>query len=188
MFPKKGSDVPEIRFKGFSDNWERYKLEEVVTEIVAGGDIDNNLIREKGRFPVIANAITKDGIVGYYDTKYRVEAPAVTVTGRGYVGHAKVRNVNFTPVVRLLSLKSNHDVFFLENAINTLKIVVESTGVPQLTIPQLSKYEISLPKTLVEEQKIGSYFRNIDTIITLHERKLEKLKNIKKTCIEKMFV
>lgn len=188
MFPKNGSNVPEIRFKGFSDAWEQRKLGDVATEMVAGGDIDKDLILDEGRYPVIANALTNDGIVGYYNEDYRIKAPAVTITGRGDVGHAKARIVDFTPVVRLLSLKSNHDVFFLENAINTLKIVIESTGVPQLTVPQLAKYEISFPKSLDEEEKIGVYFNQLDDLITLHQRELEKLKNLKKACLEKMFV
>ena len=172
----------------FAVSWEQRKLGEVSTEMVAGGDIGKDLILDEGRYPVIANALTNDGIVGYYNEDYRIKAPAVTITGRGDVGHAKARIVDFTPVVRLLSLKSNHDVFFLENAINTLKIVIESTGVPQLTVPQLVKYEISFPKSLDEEEKIGVYFKQLDDLITLHQRELEKLKNLKKACLEKMFV
>ena len=168
---------PRIRFKGFSDAWEQRKLGDVATEMVAGGDIDKDLILNEGRYPVIANALTNDGVVGYYNEDYRIKAPAVTVTGRGDVGHAKARIVDFTPVVRLLSVKSNHDIFFLENAINTLKIVIESTGVPQLTVPQLAKYEISFPKSLDEEEKIGTYFRNLDNLITLHQREC-----LPKTC------
>ena len=138
--------------------------------MIAGGDVDKSLLCEDGSCPVIANALTNDGIIGYYKNEYRVKAPAVTVTGRGDVGHAKARNVDFTPVVRLLSIKSEHDIYFLENAINTIKIVVESTGVPQLTVPQLSKYVISYPNSSDEETKIGTYFRNLDHLITLHQR------------------
>ena len=155
--------------------------------MVAGGDIDKDLILAEGQYPVIANALTGDGIVGYYDKEYRVNAPAVTVTGRGDVGHAKARLVNFTPVVRLLSVKSEHDVFFLENAINTLKIVIESTGVPQLTVPQLAKYEVAFPRQLDEEEHIGAFFNQLDHLITLHQRKFEKLTNVKKSMLEKMF-
>ena len=178
---------PQLRFAGFDDTWEQRKLGEVATEMVAGGDIDKDLILDEGRYPVIANALTNDGIVGYYNEDYRIKAPAVTITGRGDVGHAKARIVHFTPVVRLLSLKSNHDVFFLENAINTLKIVIESTGVPQLTVPQLAKYEISFPKSLDEEEKIGAYFKHLDNLVTLHQRKYDKLTNVKKSMLEKMF-
>ena len=188
MFPKNGSNVPEIRFKGFTEAWEQRKLGDIASDMIAGGDIDKDLILAEGQYPVIANALTGDGIVGYYDKEYRVNAPAVTVTGRGDVGHAKARLVNFTPVVRLLSVKSEHDVFFLENAINTLKIVIESTGVPQLTVPQLAKYEVAFPRQLDEEEHIGAFFKQLDHLITLHQRELEKLKNLKKACLEKMFV
>ena len=161
---------------------------DIASEMVAGGDIDRDLILEKGNYPVFANAVNGEGIVGYYDQKYRIYAPAVTVTGRGDVGHAKARLVNFTPVVRLLSIKSIHDVFFLENAVNILNIVIESTGVPQLTVPQLSKYEVRIPPEIIEEEQIGIFFKKLDHLITLHQRKLEKLNKIKKAMLEKMFV
>ncbi len=183
----KKASTPALRFKGFTYTWEQRRLGEIATEMVAGGDIDKDLILDEGCYPVIANALTNDGIVGYYNSDYRIIVPAVTVTGRGDIGHAKARIINFTPVVRLLSIKSNHDVFFLENAINTLKIVIESTGVPQLTVPQLAKYEISFPKSLDEEERIGTYFRNLDHLITLHQRKYDKLTNMKKSMLEKMF-
>ena len=184
MFPRKGQKVPEKRFPGFTDDWEQRKLGDIASDMVAGGDIDKDLILAEGQYPVIANALTGDGIVGYYDKEYRVNAPAVTVTGRGDVGHAKARLVNFTPVVRLLSVKSEHDVFFLENAINTLKIVIESTGVPQLTVPQLAKYEVAFPRQLDEEEHIGAFFKQLDNLITLHQRKLEEMKNQKKALIQ----
>jgi len=162
--------VFSLLFATSTFSWEQRKLGDIASDMVAGGDIDKDLILAEGQYPVIANALTGDGIVGYYDKEYRVNAPAVTVTGRGDVGHAKARLVNFTPVVRLLSVKSEHDVFFLENAINTLKIVIESTGVPQLTVPQLAKYEVSFPRQLDEEEHIGAFFKQLDHLITLHQR------------------
>ncbi len=188
MFPKNGEVVPEVRFKGFTDDWEQRKLGDICMEMLAGGDIDKEKIVGQGKYPVIANALTNDGIVGFYEHDYRVKSPAVTITGRGDVGHAKARKVDFTPVVRLLAIRTNHDVDFIENAINTLKVTVESTGVPQLTVPQLEKLELFIPPTIAEEQIIGAYLRQLDNLITLHQRKLEKLKNIKKSCLEKMFV
>lgn len=187
MFPQNGKKIPEIRFAKFTEDWEQRKLGEEAFEMVAGGDIDKDLILEEGRYPVIANALSNDGIVGYYASEFRIKAPAVTVTGRGDVGHAKARSVDFTPVVRLLSIKSDHDVFFLENAINTLQIVVESTGVPQLTVPQLAKYEIAFPKSLEEEKQIGTLFCHLDNLITLHQRKYNELKEVKKFMLQNMF-
>ena len=187
MFPQNGADKPEIRFKGFTDAWEQRELGEIATEIIAGSDVDKSLLCEEGNCQVIANALTNDGIIGYYKNEYRVKAPAVTVTGRGDVGHAKARNDDFTPVVRLLSIKSEHDIYFLENAINAIKIVVESTGVPQLSVPQLSKNVIFYPNSAEEEMKIGTYFRNLDSLITLHQRKCDKYKSIKAGLIRKLF-
>lgn len=178
---------PKIRFKGFTDDWEQRKLENEVTDLIAGGDIDKNNSVEKGKYPIYANALVNDGIVGFYNDYFRVKAPAVTVTGRGEIGHAVARDLDFTPVVRLLSLKSNHYNHFLARAINNLNVVSESTGVPQLTVPQLGKYEIKFPKSIDEETQIGNIFIKIDNLITLHQRKCDKLIKLKKSLMEKMF-
>ncbi len=188
LFPQKGETVPKYRFAGFTEPWEQRELGEIATEIVAGGDVDKDLLVQDGRYPVIANALSNDGIIGYYQSEFRIKAPAVTVTGRGDVGHAQARNVDFTPVVRLLSLKSEHDIYFLENAINTLKIVVESTGIPQLTVPQLGKYRIFYPKDKEEESIIGQFFLNIDNLITLHQRELDELQIVKAWLLQVLFI
>ena len=178
---------PKLRFQGYTDDWEQRKLGDEAIEIVAGGDIDKDKIIESGKYPVYANALTNDGIVGYYDDFYRVKAPAVTITGRGDVGYAQARITDFTPVVRLLAVRSNHDCYFLENAINNHKVVVESTGVPQLTVPQLSSYNIFFPTNIEEEVRIGECFHNLDHLITLHQRKCEETKKLKKYMLQKMF-
>lgn len=178
---------PNIRFKGYTDAWEQRKLGDEAIEILAGGDINKDKIVEEGKYPVYANALSGDGIIGYYNDYYRVKAPAITVTGRGEVGHAQARMSDFTPVVRLLAIRSRHDCYFLENAINNHKVVVESTGVPQLTVPQLSSYDICFPSDIEEEVKIGEYFHKLDTLITLHQRKCEETKLLKKYMLQKMF-
>ncbi|MGN9134273.1 restriction endonuclease subunit S [Clostridium sp. HCP1S3_B4] len=188
MFPKKGEKVPEIRFPGFTEPWEQRKLGDEAIEIIAGGDIDKGKALDNGKYPIYANALTNDGIVGFYNDFYRVKAPAVTVTGRGEVGHAKARMIDFTPVVRLLSVRSNHDSYFLENAINNHNVIVESTGVPQLTVPQLANYNICFPKKIEEEIKIGAFFNKLDNLISLQQRKIDHLKEQKKGLLQQMFV
>ena len=158
-----------------------------IVPVIDGGDIDKDKVVEEGKYPIYANALSGDGIVGYYNDYYRVKAPAITVTGRGEVGHAQARMSDFTPVVRLLAIRSRHDCYFLENAINNHKVVVESTGVPQLTVPQLSSYDICFPSDIGEEVKIGEYFHKLDTLITLHQRKCEETKTLKKYMLQKMF-
>lgn len=177
---------PTIRFEGFEDDWEQRKLIDETIEIVAGGDIDKTKLVPSGKYPVIANALTADGIIGYYATDYRIKAPAVTVTGRGDVGHARARKISFTPVVRLLSITSNHNVDFLAEAINENDVILESTGVPQLTIPKLANYDIYFPPTLEEERIIGEYFNLFDSLITLHQRKLDQVKTLKKYFLQNM--
>ena len=188
LFPKNGEKIPRWRFKGFNDDWEQCKLGDEALEILAGGDVDKSRLVENGKYPVIANALTDDGIVGYYEDNFRVKAPAVTVTGRGDVGHAQARKVNFTPVVRLLSVTSNHDVDFLAEAINQNNVVLESTGVPQLTVPKLASYKLFFPPTIEEERKIGQYFLNLDHLITLHQSEVERLKKVKQFFLDKMFI
>lgn len=188
MFPGKGSNTPELRFKGFKDEWCTKFLEDDEFNIVAGGDVDKEKLQSTGTYPVLANALVNDGIVGYYHDEYRITTPAVTVTGRGDVGYAKARKTNFTPVVRLLTIKSKHDVDYMENAINKHKVIVESTGVPQLTVPQIKKYEIWFPYNHKEEEQIGSFLLKLDTITDFYKNKINKLKNIKKACLNKMFV
>jgi len=178
-------NVPEVRFDGFVEPWEvRYLGDE--SEIHAGGDVNNTILKNSGKYPVIANALTNNGILGYYQNEYRIEAPAVTVTGRGDVGHAQARKTNFTPVVRLLALKSKHNVDFLANAINMHGVMIESTGVPQLTTPQLAKYRLYFPE-LPEQIAIGNFFSNLDNTIALKKQQYEQTINIKKSMLEKMF-
>lgn len=186
MFPQEGEIVPKRRFKGFEGEWKEDMLYNI-SEIIAGGDIKKDRISKKGKYPVFANTFINDGIVGYYVNEYRVKAPAVTVTGRGSIGFAKARFKNFTPVIRLLSIKSDLDVYFLEQVINNLHIVVESTGVPQLTVPQLGSLKVKFP-IFSEQQKIGSFFKNLDDQIRAEEAKLEKLKKMKEAYLEEMFV
>lgn len=187
MFPKPGELVPELRFDGFTEPWKERKLGDIAI-IVAGGDANKRRLRPAGKYPVIANALTNDGIVGYYDDSYRIEAPAVTVTGRGEVGHAKARFTPFTPVVRLLAIVTKSDVSFIAEAINLTNIALESTGVPQLTVPQLASVQLRIPDAVEEQQAIGTFFHKLDSLIALHQREYERLKRLKQALLRKMFV
>ncbi|MBW1219704.1 restriction endonuclease subunit S [Lactobacillus helveticus] len=157
-----------------------------ISNIIAGGDKNINKIKKYGKYPVIANSINKNGIVGYYDNEYRVKAPAVTVTGRGEIGHAVARFQNFTPIVRLLALSSKLDPIFLANSINKIRFFNESTGVPQLTKPQLSTYSIIIP-SVEEQNNIGKLILLIEKYIHLQQRKLKLLKVMKKALSQYMF-
>ena len=178
-------DIPKIRFYSYQGAWVEKRIADIV-KISAGGDVDKERLKESGKYPVIANSLTNKGIVGFYDD-YKVKAPAVTVTGRGDVGYAVARHENFTPIVRLLTLQSeNIDVDYLENQINSIRILNESTGVPQLTAPQLGNYKVYHPE--IEEQiAIGSLFHTLDDLLSSYKDNLANYQSLKATMLSKMF-
>ena len=179
------SNIPKIRFNNFKAFWVEKRIADIV-KISAGGDVDKVKLKESGKYPVVANALTNKGIVGFYDD-YKVKAPAVTVTGRGDVGYAVARHKNFTPIVRLLTLQSeNIDVDYLENQINSMRILNESTGVPQLTAPQLGNYKVYHPE-IEEQSSIGSLFRNLDDLLASYKDNLANYQSLKATMLAKMF-
>ena len=177
---------PRLRFKGFTGAWQEKCLDEI-GEFSAGGDIKKEKLTLFGRYPVLANALTNNGIVGFYDD-YEFESPAITITGRGDVGIAKARKENFSAVVRLLVLKNklNYDVDFLEQAINKIDFHIESTGVPQLTVPQCKRYSIYLSSE-PEQTHLGLFFRRLDSQIAESRAVLEKSRQLKKAMLAKMF-
>ena len=83
-------------------------------------------------------------------------------------------------------LKTNLDVKFIEQSINNINFFIESTGVPQLTVPQLASYSIFIPKKF-EQHKIGNLFKFIDNIVALYERKLKLLSWVKKYFLDNLF-
>lgn len=177
--------VPKIRFNNFKAFWVEKRIADIV-KISAGGDVDKVKLKESGKYPVVANALTNKGIVGFYDD-YKVKAPAVTVTGRGDVGYAVARHENFTPIVRLLTLQSeNIDVDYLENQINSMRILNESTGVPQLTAPQLGNYKVYHPE-IEEQSAIGSLFRTLDDLLASYKDNLANYQSLKAIMLSKMF-
>ena len=178
-------DIPKIRFYSYQGSWTENRIADIV-KISAGGDVDKERLKQSGKYPVIANALTNKGIVGFYDD-YKVKAPAVTVTGRGDVGYAVARHENFTPIVRLLTLQSEKiDVDYLENQINSMKILNESTGVPQLTAPQLGNYKVYHPE-IEEQSAIGSLFRTLDDLLSSYKDNLTNYQSLKATMLSKMF-
>ena len=183
MFPQNGASVPEIRFKSFTDPWEQRKLGEMV-DVCSGMDYKH---LSEGDIPVygtggymlsVNKALSYDrnavgiGRKGTIDKPYILKAPFWTVDTLFYAIPKDSKNIDFT-----------FDVFQKVD----WKKKDESTGVPSLSKIAINETSISTPSKL-EQERIGSFFRNLDTLITLHQRKLEKLQNIKKSCLEKMFV
>ena len=159
--------------------------------INVGGDIDKNKVSPEATkatpYPIIANALSNDGIYGY-TSEFKEEAPCITVTGRGEVGCAKYRNYPLYPIVRLLVLhsKGKIDCKFGEHAINTIRKYEESTGVPQLTAPQLGAYSIYYPD-IDEQIKIGEFLGLLNQRIKTQSSAIEDLKRLKSAIVEDLY-
>ena len=181
-----------MRFPGFEGEWEVKKLGDVFN-ISAGGDIKKENVRqfrdEKFQFPIYANAEKNDGLYGYSDL-YKIEENAITIAGRGInIGITHVRDHKFYPIVRLLVLKSlnKENLTFFMYQINRINLFKESTGVPQLTAPQISGYEVYYPK-VSEQQKIASYLSLMDKRIQTQNKIIEELESLKLTLLNKLFI
>lgn len=188
---KKKLVFPKLRFKGFADTWHEKRLGEIF-KINAGGDIDDSHVSpiqtDKYKYPIYANAEKNKGFYAYSDI-YKVEAGTITIAGRGVnIGIAHARDHRFYPIVRLLVLTplNNENINFGEYAINRINLFPESTGVPQLTVPQVSGYTIGIP-TLSEQQKIASFLSELDKKIHQLTRKKELLEQYKKGVMQQLF-
>ncbi len=203
MFPKNGATVPEIRFKGFSDDWEQRKLGEVVD--VYDGVHQTPDYTDKGIMFLSVENISTLKSEKYiseeaFNRDYKVypEKGDILMTRIGDVGTPNVvettEKVAFYVSLALLK-PINVDSYFLCNSIlspffqNGLKERTLVTAIPQkINKDEIGKVSLYLPNLIDEQKEIGAFFRHLNTLITLHQRKLEKLKNIKKACLEKMFV
>ena len=210
MFPKNGNDVPEIRFKGFTDAWEQRKLGEVV-EIKDSARIPNTEWTESGVPYIRASDITNEDMNGvlfisrerYEFYKNRTGSPAqgdVLFNGGGEIGKTMLNTDNEpiyvqggavlyarTSVSKVLNGQYLKVYFETPSAKNYIGAASAGGTMKHFTLKPSQEMPIKI-STMQEQQKIGDYFSNLDNLITLHQRKLEKLKNIKKSMLEKMFV
>ena len=185
----------QIRFKrddgGEFEDWVEKRLGEVF-KISAGGDIDkDNVSSERNnifKYPIFSNSDKNDGLYGYSNIA-KIEENCLTVSGRGTLGIAIERKESFYPIVRLLVLvgKEKVNYKFFENAINSLNFFVESTGVPQLTAPQISIYKVNYP-SLPEQTKIANFLSALDKQIEQVSIQLAETKTFKRGLLQRMFV
>ena len=173
------------------EGWEVKTIEELF-DVTAGGDFKKDLSSEikdeTHTYPIYSNSLVNEGLYGYcsYNTS---NANCITVTARGTIGFANYRDHKFTAIGRVIILrpKVEIDCFYISEYINNkIKFVLEVTGVPQLTAPQISKYSISLPKTKKEQSKISEILQDMDAEIEALEKKLEKYKMIKQGMMQEL--
>ena len=206
-FPKNGEKVPRFRFSGFTGDWEQRKLGEIAD--IIGGSTPSTAISEywDGDIDWYAPAeITDQIFVNSSQKKITTEGlnnssakmlPVGTVlfTSRAGIGKTAIltkegcTNQGFQSII---PHKDELDSYFIFSLTDELKRYGETVGAGSTFVEvsgkQMANMTISIPATMGEQRQIGTYFRSLDHLITLHQRKLEKLKIIKKSFLEKMFV
>ena len=214
MFPKNGSNVPEIRFKGFTEAWEQRKLSELTSMharigwqnlrtsefldsgnymLITGTDFNDGAINfstchyvERERYEQDRNIqihngsilITKDGTLGKVAYVQGLSMPATLNAGVFNVQIKDANNVDEKYLFQYLKAPFLMDYVDKKATGGTIKHLNQSI---------LVDFPVILPQRS-EQTLIGAFFQQLDNFITLHQRELEKLKNIKKSCLENMFV
>ena len=205
MFPKNGASVPEIRFKGFTDLWEQRKVGELLTE-------RNEQAPMSDEYPLMA-FIANEGVAPkgerydrsalvndtasklYKKTKFGDFIYSSNNLETGSIGLNKYGKASISPVYSIFKPTGIADSDFLGRRLIRKDFINEMVKWRQGVIygqwriheSDFIKIEVTVP-TVEEQYKLGLLLDNLDTLITLHRRKLEKLQNIKKSCLEKMFV
>ena len=193
MFPQNGSNVPEIRFRGFTDPWEQRKVSELfrVTRgyVLAATQTETTKTDEKP-YPVYSSQTKDKGLMGYYKD-YLYEDAITWTTDGANAGTVNYRTGKFycTNVCGvLLSNEVKANQMIAEALNNVAKGYVSYVGNPKLMNNVMADIVIQIPTQAEERDKLSSFFASLDNLITLHQRELEKLQKIKKAMLEKMFV
>ena len=205
MFPKNGSNVPEIRFTGFTEAWEQRKLGDL-SKILGGFAWSSKEYTPKGEFLVI----TISNVTGDYfiddsignrinlekESNYILGSGDILVSLTGNVGRVSKmgpsKGVLNQRVAKMIPSKKIEIEFLFQLMRDTkfeLKMIESGQGAAQKNISNnnILSYSTNIPN-ISEQRRIGHTFKKIDSLITLHQRKLDALKKIKSALLEKMFV
>lgn len=194
LFPKNGNSIPEVRFKGFTDDWEQRKLGDVV-QITMGQSPDGSTYSDEPSDYILVQGnadlqngwvcpriwttqITKKADAGDLIMSVRAPAGAMGKTAYNAVIGRGVAAIKGNEFIYQLLVKMDMDGFW--------KILSCGSTFESLNSDNIKNAEVKVPTT-AEQVQIGDFFRHLDNLITLHQRKVENLKKIKKAMLEKMF-
>ena len=210
MFPKNGSSVPEIRFKGFTDAWEQRKLFEMCGTFEYGLNAAAKEFDGKNKYIRITDVddasrefllsdlsspdICLDGMSKYLlSSGDIVFARTGASVGKTYIYRENDGIVYFAGFLIRAKVNQDNDAeFVFQSTLSPsyekyIRITSQRSGQPGVNAQEYGEYDLFAPSK-EEQQRIGHFLRGIDSLITLHQRELEKLQNIKKSMLEKMFV
>lgn len=210
MFPQNGEKKPEIRFEGFTDDWEQRKLGEMGSTFTGlSGKTKEDFGHGEAKFITYMNVFsnpvanlemtesveidTKQNSVKKGDVFFTTSSETSEEVGMSCVMPENKENIYLNSFCFGYRPTEKFDLDYLAYVLRTASFRKEMTflaqGISRYNISKNKVMEVSIPVPNLEEQAmIGGYFSNLDHLITLHQRKLEKLRNIKKSMLEKMFV
>ena len=188
MFPQKGESVPRVRFKGFQGSWKEIKLGEIFS-VEIGEFVIKTKQKNNAPYPVYNGGVSN---TGFYDC-YNQEGPKIIVSARGAnAGYVNYCTTDFWAGNSCYSIgaKNNDELkfffYFLKRFQEIYMKNQYSASIPSISKQQILRTNLIYP-SLPEQRAIASYFTALDAQITLHRERLEKLKQIKAACLEKMF-
>ena len=206
MFPQKGETVPKIRFKGFEGEWKKVKLSEILTERHENSTITDSLpqlsftIAEGVIRPEDRKSNKRDFLIKDIDNKrYLVTKvgdiiynPANVVYGA--IHRNSLMNGVVSPIYKIFT--TMQDSNFIECAVRRPNFITKLAMCTEGTVTKLKtlkpeaflNMELYITSSLEEQKLIGNYFTSLDRQISLQSQRLEKLKQIKSACLDKMFV
>ena len=200
MFPKNDLKIPEIRFEGFTDDWEQRKLGEFGT-VQTCKRIFKDQTSEQGDIPFFKNGtigMEPDSYISreVYEEFRRLypypEVGDVLISVVGSIGRTAeyTGKDEYFQDSNIVWLKTDGSINkkFLKISYQVINWLIEGSTVKHLYNDNILRSEIVTPPLQKEQAKIAAYFDNLDTLITLHQRKLAKMKSIKKSLLEKLFV
>ena len=187
MFPEKGEDFPKIRFPGFIDPWEQRKLGELCDEFQSGKNIKSEDIRDEGRYPVFGG----NGLRGYtntynHDGLYALIGRQGALCGNMNISYGKAYFTEHAVAVKGNKNNETRFLFYLLGVMNLGQYSGQSAQ-PGLAVNRLIELSAFIP-TFVEQAQISALFKKIDNLIILNQRKLNHLKEQKKSLLQQMFV
>ena len=212
MFPQDGEKVPQIRFEGFTEDWEQRKVLDLLIQPITDGPHETPKLVEEGVPFISVDAIVdnkidfnrkRGNISEEYDElcckKYKPQFHDVYLVKSGStVGKVAIVETTdrfniWSPLAAMRCGEKTYP-YFLYDLLQTKDLQAQvadkaSNGTqPNLSMRELEKFPVSVPSNLEEQKKIGDYFRNLDHLITLHQRKCDELKEVKKFMLQNMFV
>ena len=185
MFPQNGSRVPEIRFDGFTDDWEQRKLSNVVDSVDTGkSKFDKE--GSSGEYPILGST----SVIGY-DDEYDYEGDFILTARVGANAGSLYRHAGKVKISdNTVFIQASQNIEFLYQLLTRFDIKKLSfgTGQPLVKASELKSLELMMPTNMKEQMRIGAYFNHLDHLITLHQQKCDDLKNLKKYMLQNMFV